>query len=303
MAFLRKGNVSAWQPKPRTASRNPGRTRKMAAWGALVVGALALMLNIEGANKARGTVTQVVVATHAIAAGTPVPANALTLRPMTGLAHAETDISTVQGKIAVHGIGPGEPITTQMVSVAPERLGLRNGETGLWLSVGLVTSALARAGDRVDVLMANGGSGQGAVPIGQMLATGLRVVAVANSNGQLIGSSGGNSLVNASNAGVPAAVEVGVSPQQALQLVSAESAGTLTLIQAPWGSSTATNGANGASTNGASANGTPNATPLSTGASTATHGTTRTLPHSPPTATTGTQSHRTSAVKSPARKG
>ena len=189
----------------------------------------------------QGKSEKIVVATTSIPAGTPITSGEVTLKPVTGLPSGLLSMSAVVGEEAVHGIVAGEPIIASMIAKKPTRLGLDNGQVGLWINVNLVTSALVHPGDIVDVLFASNGSGgtsqaqqQIEAMQGEVLVSGTRVVQVANSNGQIIGATSGSSVTNAANATVPAAVELAVSQQQATQLVSAQTMGTLTLVEDPW---------------------------------------------------------------------
>lgn len=243
MALLKK-KVQSWKPAP---TRKPGQGQKSIAMAAVAIGVGTLLLNIVGAKAAQGKNEKIVVASTSIPAGSPVTGNDVTMKPITGLSNGLVSTSLVVGQEAIHGILAGEPITANMVAKKAMRLGLGVGQVGLWINVNLVTSALVHPGDIVDVVFAsNGGGGtqQAQQQIqsmqGQLLVSGTRVVQVANSNGQIIGSQSSSGITNASNASVPAAVELAVSQQQATQLVSAQTLGTLTLVQDPWTNSKTT---------------------------------------------------------------
>ena len=237
MALLKK-KAQTWKPAP---TRKSGQGQRSIAMAAVAIGVGTLILNIVGAKASQGKTEKIVVASTSIPAGTPVTTNEVTLKPITGLPNGLASTSLVVGQEAIHGIVAGEPITASMVAKKATRLGLAAGQVGLWINVNLVTSALVHPGDIVDVVFAsNGGGGtqQAQQQIqsmqGQVLVSGTRVVQVANSNGQIIGGQSSSGITNASNASVPAAVELAVSQQQATQLVSAQTLGTLTLVQDPW---------------------------------------------------------------------
>lgn len=235
---LLKRKPKTWKP---AQARKSGQGQKSIAMAAVAIGVGTLILNIVGAQASQGKTEKIVVASTSIPAGTPVTSSEVTLKSIAGLSNGLASTSLVVGQEAIHGIVAGEPITTSMVAKKATRLGLATGQVGLWINVNLVTSALVHPGNIVDVIFAsNGGGGtqQAQQQIqsmqGQVLVSGTHVVQVANSNGQIIGSQSNSSITNASNATVPAAVELAVSQQQATQLVSAQTLGTLTLVQDPW---------------------------------------------------------------------
>ncbi len=289
MALLKK-KPQTWKPAP---TRKSGQGQKSIAMAAIAIGVGTLVLNIVGAKASQGKTQKIVVASTSIPAGTPIISSDVTLKPVTGLSNGLVSTSDVIGKEAIHGITAGEPIMSAMVARKPTRLGLANGQVGLWINVNLVTSALVHSGDIVDVLFAsNGGGGtqqtqqQIQQMQGQVLVSGTRVVQVANSNGQIIGSKSSSGITNASNATVPAAVELAVSQQQATQLVSAQTLGTLTLVQDPWANSQASV--------------VPGFTPTTTTApnSATGTGTVTTTPSTTPSTNGGSKTHSTSNSKS-----
>jgi len=251
MPLFRK-QASGWAPpKTRSPKRSTGKNRKTIAWFAILVGVFTIIVNVEGAKAARGKTTDVVFAVANIPAGALITASDVALEPLSGLAHGYLSTASVIGDTAIHGLVPGEPITPGLVAKNATRNGLAAGQVGFWIPVSLITSGLVHAGADVDVLMvANSSSSHTlGIPVGQVLVSDVQVIAEANSNGGIIGSTTApsNSLTNSATAGVPAAVELAVSPSQALQLLGAESSGTLNLVQAPWGQGTASN-ANNATT-------------------------------------------------------
>ena len=290
---LLKRKPKTWKP---AQARKSGQGQKSIAMAAVAIGVGTLILNIVGAQASQGKTEKIVVASTSIPAGTPVTGSEVTLKSIAGLSTGLASTSLVVGQEAIHGIVAGEPITASMVAKKATRLGLAAGQVGLWINVNLVTSALVHPGDIVDVIFAsNGGGGtqQAQQQIqsmqGQVLVSGTHVVQVANSNGQIIGSQSNSSITNASNATVPAAVELAVSQQQATQLVSAQTLGTLTLVQDPWsnGPTSAISGfipTSIAPSNAATGTGTVTSTP----------------PSKTPTTTGGSKSPKSSSAKSKA---
>lgn len=236
-----------WAPRPR---KQPGRSKQTVATVALAVGIGAFVINIAAAKAAVGKVHWAVVASQTIPAGSPISPNEVSLQRLQGVKHTLTSLHQVSGLVALHTIVAGEPITAPLVSRLPLRLGIKPHEVGLWIGVNLVTSALVQPGNIVDVLFASNASGGSttaqqtiAALQGQIILTGVRVVEVANSNGQVISTATttkSNTVTNAANATVPAAVELAITAHQAVTLVQAESLGTLTLVEDPWNTSTPT---------------------------------------------------------------
>lgn len=246
MPLFRKQGSGWAPPKTRSPKRSTGKNRKTIAWFAILVGVFTILVNVEGAKAERGKTTNVVFAVANIPAGALITASDVALEPLSGLAHGYVSTASVIGDTAIHGLVPGEPITPGLVAKNATRNGLAAGQVGFWIPVSLITSGLVHAGADVDVLMvANSSSSHTlGIPVGQVLVSDVQVIAEADSNGTIISSIGsattasaGNSLTNSTTAGVPAAVELAVSPSQALQLLGAESSGTLNLVQAPWGQS------------------------------------------------------------------
>ena len=246
MPLFRKSSANAWAPpKARAPQRTGGKNPKTLAWIAILMGVGIILINVEAAKAARGKVTNVLFATTTIPTGSTITAHDVSLRPLSGLTNGYPSASAVVGLTALHGLIAGEPITRGMVAKIPERNGLGPQQVGFWIPVTLTTSGLVVPGDVVDVMMVAGSNNPSTIgiPVGETIASDVTVAAESNSAGLVsyaAAPSSSSSAVNGSSTTLPAAVELAVSPSQALQLLGAESAGTLTLVQAPWGSNAAT---------------------------------------------------------------
>ena len=246
MPLFRKSTANAWAPpKARAPQRTGGKNPKTLAWIAILMGVGIILINVEAAKAARGKVTNVLFATTTIPTGSTITAHDVSLRPLSGLTNGYTSASAVVGLTALHGLIAGEPITHGMVAKIPERNGLGPQQVGFWIPVTLTTSGLVVPGSVVDVMMVAGSNNHSTIgiPVGETIASDVTVAAESNSAGLVSYAAAPSSSSNAANGSsttLPAAVELAVSPAQALQLLGAESAGTLTLVQAPWGSNAAT---------------------------------------------------------------
>jgi Flp pilus assembly protein CpaB len=245
MPLFRKKADPAWSPpKARAPKRPGGRNPKTVAWIAILLGVGIIVVNVEGAKAARGKVTNVVFATTSIPTGAIITAKEVALRPLNGLTNGYATTNAVVGQTALHGLVAGEPIAHGLVAQVPERNGLGPNQVGFWLSVNLTTSGLVVPGDTVDVMMVDAGNSHSTIgiPVGQIIASDVLVAAESNANGAVTYATAGTAAETTavSTSTVPAAVELAVTPTEALQLLGAEAVGTLTLVQAPWGSTGST---------------------------------------------------------------
>ncbi|MDA8335029.1 MAG: RcpC/CpaB family pilus assembly protein [Peptococcaceae bacterium] len=216
-------------------------SRSKAALAALIAALLLVGVNQVMVRAGIGDPVQAVAAVREIHAGQVVTAGDLQPVAIHGKVAGLASEQTAVNKVAVYDLAAGQLVMSDQVGDVPEREGLKFGEVGMRVPVDLVTSAGVVPGDRVDVVMAGKNQGQmNQEPQAtvQTVEKNLRVVSVVNNSNQPVttpvatGQSG--ALLPGMNAGLPAAVELAMTPAQAQQVALAETSGRLILVEDPW---------------------------------------------------------------------
>ncbi|MCL8208623.1 MAG: Flp pilus assembly protein CpaB [Actinomycetia bacterium] len=220
-------------------------SRKARQRGILVsvlVGLGALILSWLGPLAAAHKVSRVVVATHALAAGTVLTAADVTTAAWAGpvpRGYLTAPTAAVR-RVLAHDVVAGQPVLAADLQAGAAQQGLAPGQVGVMVPVTLAASGGVRPGDTVDVIWAgstaaNGnGAGSGLTP-GSTLLRGARVIAVVTSNDTPVQTSNtAGQTVGGYGSTVPAAVELAVPQADASALAAAAATGTLWLVLDPW---------------------------------------------------------------------
>lgn len=183
---------------------------------------------------------QVAVSKTALAARSPISASDIVpvSVPNTAvLPGMVTSFAEIAHLYPAHPIPAGTYLTTSEFESAPLRDGLCPGQVAVTVAVQNAANAEGvYPGMYVDVTQPTGGAGAQATP-GLSLATGLRVIAVLNSNGQaLTGVSSGSSVLGGITASdTPSMVELALPAPSAPLFINASAKGSLVFSRDPWG--------------------------------------------------------------------
>lgn len=218
-------------PKLRLSSSRKARSKALTL--SLIVGVLTFAMATVGERIATGKVSSFVVASEDLQAGQVLDDKDLKeAGKVSGVLPPEvfTSKSQAVGLSLAYPIKEGQPIVKGLVSDNPMRDGLYPGEVGVWVSVTLTSSGMAKPGDIVDVYLSSPSSQWGKVDAPQMMSSlqGIRVVAVVNSSGQPVKTDGSNP-----NSNVPAAVELAIPKSKASEF-SQIAAGKVSLMLDPF---------------------------------------------------------------------
>jgi Flp pilus assembly protein CpaB len=186
---------------------------------------------------------QVAVAKTALAPRSPVSASEIYPMsvPRTAvLPSMVTSFAEIEHLYPMHAIAAGTYLTTTEFESEPLLDGLCSGQVAV--TVGVQNAADAEGiypGMYVDVTQpATGGAGGSQTNSGSVLAKGLRVLAVLNSNGQPLTvstSSGSSFLGGITPFGTPSMVELALPSLIAPVFISASARGGLVFSRDPWG--------------------------------------------------------------------
>ncbi|HBV88443.1 MAG TPA: pilus assembly protein CpaB [Desulfosporosinus sp.] len=218
-------------PKLRLSSSRKARSKALTL--SLIVGLLTFAMATVGERIATGKVSSFVVASVDLQAGQVLGDKDLKdAGKVSGLLPPEvfTSKSEVVGLSLAYPVKAGQPIVKGLVSDTPQRDGLYPGEVGVWVSVTLTSSGMAKPGDIVDVYLSSSSTQWGKVDAPQKVSSlqGVRVVAVVNSSGQPVKSNSSNP-----NGNVPAAVELAIPKSKASEF-SQIAAGKVSLMLDPF---------------------------------------------------------------------
>ena len=267
------------------------RTKRRGMLLSLLVGLLTLVVGFL--NSPHKKLVPMVVATMSLPAGTIVSAHdvLVTSIPAPGVSGALPTLLDIVGKKLAQPVVAHQPLMSSDLVATRVLQGLSPGEVGVMLPVSLASSDNVRPGDRVTVIWLGSGnngassttttssthshgsmsSSPAALPPGSVLAHGLRVLSVLNSNGGPVQSYNTGGL----NASTPASVELAVPSYEAGPIAVAADSGRFWLALAPWstspnGNATTTTPVVPSSATTHSGFSTPSSTTSSTG-TTATH--------------------------------
>jgi pilus assembly protein CpaB len=218
-------------PLPTLSSSRKARSKALTL--SVVVGVITFVLATIGGRLATGKVTSVVVAATDLQPGQVLTDKDLNdAGKISGILPPDvfTDKSKVVGLSLDIAVKAGQPLIKDLVSKTPLRDGLYPGEVGVWVSVTLTTSGLAKPGDLVDVYLSSPSSQYGKVDAPQMVNSlqGIRVVAAVNGTAQPVKSDASNP-----NGNVPAAIELAIPKSQAGEF-SSIAAGKVSLMLDPF---------------------------------------------------------------------
>lgn len=185
---------------------------------------------------------QVAVSKTALAARSPVSASDIVpvSVPNTAvLPGMVTSFAEIAHLYPTHPIPAGTYLTTSEFESEPLRDGLCPGQVAVTVAVQNAANAEGvYPGMYVDVTQPTGSAGTSvqATP-GLSLATGLRVIAVLNSNGQALttASSGSSVLGGITASDMPSMVELALPASTAPLFINASAKGSLVFSRDPWG--------------------------------------------------------------------
>lgn len=209
------------------------RARTRGLWLAGTVGAATLLLGLLSTPHPKHY--PVVVAVHALPAGTVVAASDVQLASWTTpLPGAVTALSGIVGHVLAQPVVAHQPVMAADLSTVQTVQGLHPGEVGVMIPVSLASSDAVQPGTRVAVIWLGAASTGEKAPqgpaAGTILASGLRVLQVLNQNGGPVQPYSAGGI----NASTPAAVELAVPSNLAGAIAVAAQANRVWLARDPW---------------------------------------------------------------------
>jgi Flp pilus assembly protein CpaB len=182
--------------------------------------------------------SDILVAARDIQPGQPIDAGSVTVVPVRGQAAptllTKGDLEGIVGRTVDYEIPAGTPISRNDIADQPQRDGLDQDQVGVWLPVNLENGGDVMPGDRVDIFTSTNNAVSAS---GRPALAYVRVVRSVNSSGADLDSARQVNTIGAtpvSSPGVPAAVEVAVTPAQASELASLMQSSHLILALSPW---------------------------------------------------------------------
>lgn len=216
------------------------RTRRRGLWLSGTVGLLTLVVGF--ARTPHTHYDTVVMTTQALPAGTVVSASDVFVQkvPAPGVTGAARAVAAVVGRTLHYAVVAHQPMMTGDIQNVQLVQGLAPGQVGVMLPVSLASSDNVRPGDLVRVIWLGGSSNTSSsnaaasitLSPGSSLASGLRVLAVLNSQGTAL--AGAASKSGGLSANTPASVEVAAPQQLAGTLSLAAQSGQFWLTLDPW---------------------------------------------------------------------
>lgn len=182
--------------------------------------------------------SDIIVAARKIEPGQTVTSDDLSLVSVPGKVPptlvTKQDMTKYMNQTVDYEIPAGVPISENYFSAKPQRDGLYQDQVGVWLAVSLNDGGDVMPGDRVDIFTSTGNATEaGGLPV----LSYVRVVRSVNSSGDDLNRVKQVSTVGAtplSSPGVPAAVELAVTTQQAAEIASLTQSSHLLLALSPW---------------------------------------------------------------------
>ncbi|MDA8334383.1 MAG: SAF domain-containing protein [Peptococcaceae bacterium] len=182
--------------------------------------------------------SDIIVAARTLKPGETLTNGDITIVPVPGKVPPTIITKQTMGKFVNQAVDyeipAGVPVSENYFSSKPEREGLYEGQVGIWLAVSLNDGGDVMPGDRVDVFTSTNNAMQAA---GSPVLSYVRVVRSVNSNGDDLNRVKQVSTVGATplaSPGVPAAVELAVTTQQADLIASLTHSSHLLLALSPW---------------------------------------------------------------------
>lgn len=220
-------------PIPKLKLSSSRKARSKALTLSVIVGVFTFAMATIGGKIVTGKVSSIVVASTDLEAGQVLSDKNLNdAGKVSGILPTDvmTSKSEAVGLTLAYPVKAGQPIVKGLISKAPQRNGLYPGEVGVWVSVTLTTSGLAKPGDLVDVYLSTTSDQWGKVEAPQKVSSlqGVRVVSVVNNSAQQVKVDASNP-----NGNVPAAVELAIPKSQAGEF-SQIAAGKVSLMLDPF---------------------------------------------------------------------